>query len=330
MSDDSKRSRFSAIVEEMTGAVVPAPKQRPGQPEALRVPRVFEEVVKVALGRVDSCPKCRCVAFTLSADGTSATCRACPLPAPTYRVQWLDGAVITMSPYKCERCYQDVMLTSTVDRINVYCSPCERLSLFMLSLTEPSRVKPKVDWNGLLERVKNIKWVPTYEREIPEAYFRQRPETDAELRARVEQLSMVSLVTVFEDSKTNVRLETVEQLRNVAGLLPFGYYASLITERNRENGLRPSDEIRRTGRTTKGILYALADVVTRGARTLAVRSTTERHEKELIRYAWDLYTKCGLAAAKPLMTIKSYPTNPTTLTRDAVIYMDHVYFDVWR
>lgn len=130
-------SRFSAVAAEITEAIAPLMKST-SEPRPT-VPRLFEQTIQAAYGKPSACPKCGCFAFEPNASGDRAVCRGCPLPSPSYPIEYADKDKLTTRRYKCSSCNRDSAVTMELREVNLYCSGCGKLSIHSVQVSK-SRV----------------------------------------------------------------------------------------------------------------------------------------------------------------------------------------------
>lgn len=155
MSGDEKRTRFSAVVEELTAPIKPVSKPRAGGEAKPVVAQLFENVVKVDQnGKPSPCPKCGTSAFepiwvTETFGNTISTepkpdlvpkllCRACPLPSSILAVESAGDvpAVVRTNRYRCS-CRARSMVTLSINEVNLYCGKCGRLAIHDMEIAQP-------------------------------------------------------------------------------------------------------------------------------------------------------------------------------------------------
>jgi len=138
MSDDKKRTRFSAVVEELTAPIKPTNKPTPGT-KATATRELFTQVIKFVNGVPSSlCPRCGTSAFEpgfLNGE-QKVMCRGCPLPSPIFDTEtWGDSVLLSPTAdgiktkrYRCA-CRKESDVTIAIDQVNLYCRGCGRLAI---------------------------------------------------------------------------------------------------------------------------------------------------------------------------------------------------------
>lgn len=393
--DDKKRTRFSAVVEEMTAPIKPVTKPPVGTQAKPTVPQLFETIITVnSNGELQPCPKCSTSAFTPTWVGDTygntfswepkpglmpkLICRGCPLPSPIYAVSDMAAAAIKAEQYRCCTCgwRSKVTLSNRFEQTNLYCSGCARLTLHDLQRPqEPTRRVPApwvdldtfkdaavtVDFmQGAAESDVELKdrmneYLNTYKAMSPalltEASFEMakvemiKPLAPGNIEELIDaQVRKVASVygmpeeLLRRDRPVRLRFglddvaRVADTMRERLGLTPFDKYGEGQRLANAVmHQMRDDDIDRRTGRTTRGLLEALAEVVLNRAGILFVKGTSSAHDKTLIGAAWGLYSALGLKAMDPLHTVRSTPPSrdydPQGVD-DVVLYTDHHYDEV--
>ena len=103
-------------------------------------------------------------------------------------------------------------------------------------------------------------------------------------------------------------------------------YARGVRELNNSRGMTGREIDRRTGRTTRGLLYAFAEVEVRKAAVLWLRGATKMSDALLVAQS----EKLRRLLRQPLsVIIKKMPENldPKRCSAD-VVYIDHHYYEV--
>jgi hypothetical protein len=371
MSDDKQRTRFSAVIEELTGPTEPATKVelKAAVPEFAIT---FPYVVKVRDGVPSTCPKCDCAVYTPLIDlrrsqgGIAVMCRACPLPPPVYQVEletWTALAVnIKTNPYRCGQCNKNSMVSIAVDRVNLYCEQCRTLTIHGAVTSFP--LKAQVDDAKTFAELLGFR--PST-RDVDTSTFFRGNDSDDELRERVNARLLelrLGMVTATEsrnlsewnnfDARPSRRSEDrfsfsesigrrtswqdrirvlADRFYDILDLLPAEKWAiNTRLENVYKFNAKPRDVVRRTGRTTRGLLEALAEVVLKSAGRLFVRGSSATRDKMHVQDAWDFYKRLGLRVAEPLHTVSIMPLNArdgwrvTDNEPDAVVFVDH-HFD---
>jgi|GEM_PF-6207978 len=132
-----------------------------------------------------------------------------------------------------------------------------------------------------------------------------------------------------EDMK-QMREDRIEQLAEfyagMLGLIPFNVYRAKHRDLNMGRGIPSQDWDRRTGRTWRGLLEAIAKVTVQDAGKLYVLTSSSTHTKELIRYVWGFYQSLRLRVMEPLHTVCELPQRWRDRDDpDVVLYVDHHY-----
>lgn len=350
-------SRFSAVAAEITESIKPLMKST-AEPR-LYVPRLFEQAIRVELSKPSACPKCSCFAFEPNAEGTRITCRGCPLPSPVYAIEPVDSTTLTTSRYKCGSCGRDSRVTMGLGEINLYCPGCNKLSLHSLQVNvtkvlsgkkatmtfknvtlgiDFAKVDEVIEYSSsdAIDAVELDKALPPGKGySVSFTTQLQGPSNWAETIEKLQQrVSSAYELTKEQLAEINASpaSQLAEMFRVKLGLQPFALYEQ--TQRN-ENIMRegkdlsPSgrDRERRTGRTTKGLVRAIAEYVVSDLRFLAIVGGNVRHTKDLVMEAINMREKLQLARAveiRPLMP-DDFDPRFDYKTQRAHVYVDHYY-----
>jgi hypothetical protein len=115
------RTRFSAVVEELTVEIAPLKKPTPTtEPARPRAPRVFEPTIRVINKQLSACPACGCTAFTMNETKSSVWCRGCK-STPVYALEFVDKSIPDSAMYICNGCRTQARVTMTMSELNLWC-----------------------------------------------------------------------------------------------------------------------------------------------------------------------------------------------------------------
>lgn len=361
-----QRSRFNAIVEEMTVEIAPLRKRDPRLPEPLRAPRLFEQTIQVKERVISPCPNCNNTAFEPNADKTRVTCRGCPLPSPIFILE-KDNWDLPTSKYNCSSCGRDSEVTMVMSEINLYCSGCGRLSLHKLREKSSSlraakmRVKDAflkfndkvigvVDTafieepvESTVDRIKAMEIETTESKWPTPGWVNQTlgvpiPMENVKLRVDLadaapwpDELSDEALkdaVNLFKDNPPpNDWVQAIELMqqrvasaygmtqeeltsspaaglfelfRVKLGLQPFDMFRAKTRDGHMARGEPERNWERRTGRTTKSLLWAIADFMCGDCNCLYVTGATEVYTRDLVKLAREMHERINLSKAMPV------------------------------
>lgn len=294
------RSRFSVIAEEMGiedrgEEIVVGPK--------LIVSGSFDNATDAIC-----CSRCGASAFTRGmVEGVpSVFCRGCPPPAPVYELN--QDVKLTLNRYRCSSCGKQDFVTMTLSDVNLYCRGCGVLTLHARQVDQTPRPfarppKPAMpDWTGGVDD-SVVRWNTSPKRE---AFERE------EERRRDE---------------TRVWEITVEELRLKLKLEPFDLFAARARDTNMSRDLLQSDWVRQTGRTTKGVIEALAWCVVKQATTMHIRTATVTHDKWLVRRARELCGKAKISFPRDIEIAPRDSVDGLSPKRGVLLYIDHHYHE---
>ena len=338
--DKVVRTRFSAIAEELTAHISPAKKPPPPsvfEPKSTAV-QIFEEVIEVKPGgTLTPCPKCKCLAFEPNSSNTRVICRGCPLPAPAYTLV-NGGLPFDLRTYKCCSCGRDSRITMTMSEVNLYCGGCN-----LLRLHQAVEVRKEFTWLDIdmVRQEKKAESIATQRGwgEIPEAprsdvadaiiyasSFQQNPEPRTVVVESPEQ-TLRNFARVPIDPKEKAVRELVELYRQKLRLRPF---AEFQRERRTENERQLSgrDWNRQTGRTTRGLLYAIAEFVVSDLRLFALVAHTGMYARDLRNLALGMHMELGIARTLPCRPLSPADFDMSydyTKSQSTYVYVDHTY-----
>lgn len=313
-SDDKKpSSRFDMIAAEMTT-----------EPEMT----VVEDLRPVWNGEAVTCPQCGNSAFeplVPSGRVPRVACLGCPAPAPTFILA--EGVKLSTNRYRCGRCGNQPQVTMTLSEVNLYCRRCTQLTLHARQVDGDAARRART------ESVQRVR-LPSLGELEGEGEGDAEPKTGGLTRELSRQ-------GFFEDSASAplprdptvamVVAMVMEKMRATLGLFDFTAFAEGARKANVEANLRAEDLGRRTGRTTRGLLEALARCSLKQARVLFVCGLSPTHEKELRYTVAELRDRLKLDYPTK---IQSMPSDPNPAIFDARIglqvYVDHSYWDGGR
>lgn len=122
-------------------------------------------------------------------------------------------------------------------------------------------------------------------------------------------------------SQDDYLADTIERMRTRLGLEPFTLFAAKQRDRNMRNNLSERDWIRQTGRTTFGLVNALAKCVVQNSRYLYVVSGSAKRDAEIIYRATLMRTRLGETCPQTIMRyVNAMGVKDST---DVVTYTDH-------
>lgn len=357
MSDEKKRTRFSAVMEELTSSVGPMTKPTPGTEVKASTPRLFDQVISVVDGMLLPCPKCGLKAFEVMwmnelSGGFSKVmapglvrklvCRGCKPPASIYDLN--TTAVVNTTLYQCGSCRDRSSITLDLDQTNLYCSRCQRATIHdsfnsRAGLNETKRsdkgksTRPALGdpcarcGHGRARHVPRCQWnatcgCPAFSVAIPgdSGLVDDFAITMADAKAALSDNTIATMVS-------SVTSQLVESFYDRLGWEAPDVYASGVREmNNNKEGMTGRGIDRRTGRTTRGLLYAFAEVEVRKAEVLWLRGATKMSDALLVAQSEKLRRRLR----QPLsVVIRKMPENldPKRCSAD-VVYIDHHYYEV--
>ncbi len=122
--------------------------------------------------------------------------------------------------------------------------------------------------------------------------------------------------------------QLMESYREKLGLMPFAAYEKQQREDNFDVGAPRSELDRRTGRTTRGLIRAIAEFVVSDLGFLAVVGHTERYTKELAYMTCRMRDQLDIVRqmeVRPIMPLNFDPRSDYTRLQRAYVYVDHSY-----
>jgi len=340
--DDKKpSSRFDMIAEEMTT-----------EPEMT----VVEDLRPVWNGEAIACPQCGNSAFeplppTLVSGRPRATCLGCPPPAPVFGLP--EGLKLSTNRYRCGSCGRQSQVTMTLSDVNLHCRGCSRLTLHQrvarpslgdaarraqqageVSYSEYARVKVKQSSKGWLAELMGEDVAAEPESGLVQELTRQGFLEEGGLVDVLVRAGAGEAGQMVENLRRMITLDpapaqdgevaaVIENMRRMLGLDDFAVFEQRVRELNMKASLRAEDLCRRTGRTTRGILDALARCSLLRANTLLVCGVSPRHEKDLRQVALAMRSQLKLGYPAE---VKPIPSGPDAALIGQ-IYVDHSYWD---
>jgi len=364
MSDEKKRTRFSAVFEELTSSIKPMTKPAPGTEARSSIPQLFEGTISCPFGRPAPCPKCNCTAFepVWVNQGTSGPvmlagpavgyeprliCRACPRPSAEIYM-YDTSVVLVVQVMRCGGCGCKSRNTITIGQTNLYCGDCGKLTLHETFNSRASIRIEKVNTPGMQSWLDSEKWPPDRTQEAcarcGHGRVRHRPECQWNSTCGCPAFcvsipgdsDLVDSYTIAmaNDNLTRAVLapsgsytsQLAESFYDKLGWKSSDVYARGVRELNNSRGMTGREIDRRTGRTTRGLLYAFAEVEVRKAAVLWLRGATKMSDALLVAQS----EKLRRLLRQPLsVIIKKMPENldPKRCSAD-VVYIDHHYYEV--
>ena len=367
MSGDDKPSRFAMISEEM---INPPDLTKTSPNQALSGTRVFtgstavflingervkyasgvfgsEEFpnstdpmnVEVSLdlgglswsGEATACPRCKLGAFELTAPVRNQVwiaCLGCPPPAPTYILP--EGTEVRVNPYRCCRCGNSARVTMTLSEANLHCRACGQLALH--TRQDPAPKKPTTSIMSLwadFDKPSGIQSVDAIFENITLGVPFQPKTKSQDINKLVES-------KLVERMRVALKLENfVERMRVALKLENFVDYAQKRRLLNAElvvQGAYDGNDIARgTGRTTRGLLEALAQCIRDNKREVVVRGGSARIEGVCLRMLKGIMLGIANSSDRDLridmvyVKVSRHSDDPARTYRDAIIYVDHTY-----
>jgi transcription elongation factor Elf1 len=281
---DRQRTRFDAIAEEMA-----------------EEPRMMTpETANVIVGSTKfTCPTCKLDAFEVLEKHKDAdqvvVCLGCPTN-PSYELSTSDGVAVCigMRGYRCGRCGHNPLVTATLSEVNLYCRRCAQLTLHARVTTTkdcPPQVEsavPKIQPSGRkLTREARAKFD-----ELVKTYSTSNLEATA--------LYPLLRTPAGRDSKRRAMNvdATVEAMRRTIGLDDFEEFRAKARKRNADLAVLSGEDLdlkRGSGRTTRGLLAALAACLARETEVLWVCGHRSLYDANLRQLCWDLTAQLRLA-----------------------------------
>lgn len=120
----------------------------------------------------------------------------------------------------------------------------------------------------------------------------------------------------------------VEMYRIALGLQPFTTYASNQYRSSIESGRGERDAIRRTGRTTFGLLRALAKCTIQNSRFLYVTAGNYAADREIIKMATGMRNRVNQTMPRTIRRLSDAEKPPVEENTDVVVYTDHRALDL--
>ncbi len=352
-----QRNRFHALADELTSDIAPLKKPSPTVTVVPAYRQLFEQVIDVKERSLAPCPKCACQAFTPNAKRDRVICRGCPLPSPTYAINNIDAWGFDSRNYKCGKCGKVEPVTMMMSELNLYCSGCGVLTLHSKQKELTQRFagsKAIVTFNDVvIGTATNVEFVEAESEDAFDDGSAKKPPSGKITVTRVGEVPndwvtaidkmnerVASELAIPADILFAANMKELEPGSSPAanliplfiaklGLRPLMEYAQRQYNENRVRGdLKERDWERRTGRTTRSMLFAIADYVTSDARLLCVVAATERYTKQLANEVRDVYEKLNLARrmdVRPLMPA-DYDDTFDYMKRDRVkVFADHTW-----
>jgi hypothetical protein len=326
--------RFAMIAEEMTTEVKMT---------------VADVVVELVVGGDGiTCPRCGFGAFA-PIPNREVVCLGCP-DHPSYPLP--AGVELITNRYRCCQCRCQRLVTMTLSDVNLHCVSCRRLALHSKQVDPaPSRTQGSLAERVLGQNQRSIfRWVPDPEPIAPAQEARRRPLSASEVEQMSAPLDADELerLSLEMDSRTEVAglpvigskidddhpvlARAVDVMMKRLRLDDFSAFAARVFYENANvRKVLPKDYVRGTGRTTKGIVEAIARCALEETRCLWVKSVRPRYDADLCQLVRRLRGEAGT-----LWPTKVDPMPSGTLLRDplpdgTLLYVDHSYYeaDTW-
>lgn len=305
---DKKTSRFSLIMEELAD-----PKPAPVEVEVEAAGR--DSLVVTGPSAV-SCPLCGCSAFERRPNSESVVCRGCPPPTPpataaSYSIP--EGVALDAAEYVCGSCYCVSVVTILLDRVNLHCPVCFGLRLHArrYGTRDVRTVLRRTRWNLGTTETSFRQLAPMTK--IPPATFKFK--------------FSYLLDTMTDASQPPFdKNACVDQIRRATGLDDFNEYARKQILQNMERSLREQDLARGSGRTTKGIVEAIALCQERQASQMWVRSVSQNHEDDISQKVVWMRDQACLDYPSRVVTRRTprFPNSDNPYP-DVVVFTDHSF-----
>lgn len=294
-------------------------------------------------------------------------CRGCPPPAPSYVINQLDAWGLSTNKYQCSSCGKVDDVTMLLSEINLHCERCQRLTLHIdfqtatgfnkkalwaraqAKTTSFAAAKARITFNGkvmgtasdvtveISEEQKNIFKNETLGEFVPaksESKFTMTAvgEVPKDWVQAIERMNLnvaAEYGMTFEEQTSSPAAGLIELFRNKLGLKPFREFAAKQVQMNQgPRGLKARDWERQTGRTTRGMLFAIAEFMVSQLRMFCVVGLNERYTKDLANLARDVHAKLNLARDMPVKALLPGDYDPTydyTKSQSAKVFVDHSY-----
>lgn len=359
MPDDKRPNpRFAAVALEMSGEIEPPPSPPSTAPQLLVdgdgsitcprctfkafVPISNREVVCVGCSgnpwyalpdginigptppyRCDSCGGRRPVTMTLSE--VNLHCVDCK--RLTLHVKQIDANEVRRERFAMERGARQLRMPEQLNRWleSKLGTPADERRLRM---PDPELLVQTRDYSNPVPPKWNFKAPLRWRSESNDDF---NPFTPSETLTAADEALRDLSSRVSSETRENTRaLERVvtERMRVDLGLADFDVFAKTRRETNAAAVIRGeysgNDIARRTGRTTRGLLEVIAKCSLERWVQVWVRSSSERHDKEL----------CGRAAEMIATLMLDYPREVRIMAMqlprdldDVGVYLDHTYYE---
>lgn len=321
MTDEKKPNRFSMIAEEMTVGVEPKVIETPG----LLVSGDSVTCSRCGLGAFEPALARLAIANTSVAGVPSVVCLGCP-DNPWYPLPV--GLKLGTSRYRCGGCGKQSQVTMTLSDVNVHCIGCGKLTLHVkqVSPTPSLNKKSVVDEtyeNALINFGDGSDGASVFDGAAGMTYrsFGRKSgggggEGDGGwIRAAVAKKRVTSEMAV------------VDRMREKLGLEDFDAFAARSRDANVNAVLRgdyAGDDVdRRTGRTTRGLLEALARCAMNRHAQLWVRGGNPRIDDYLRNEATTLRLKLELEFPREIKFRVGLSDRRRLEPDDVRVYVDH-------
>jgi hypothetical protein len=315
---DRPRTRFDAIAEEM-----------------LEEPRmtVPEEANVVVDEKAFVCPACCLGAFEHLTRAFNKVMMAC-LGCPTNPVYELDrDAEVKTNRYRCGRCGNEPLVTMTLSEVNLYCRRCAQLTLHTRQADPVRSTRGATKNYDLLDAPRELSYSSATGWKIV------RPRLTEAARARLD--AVVAGVIANEARSTPVgRIRRsmsvdamVEAMRVTLGLDDFEEFRAKARKRNADLAVLSGEDLdlkRGSGRTTRGILRALAACFAQEVEVLWVCGHRPLYDDDLRRLCADLRDRLRLAHP---VEVRRMPSDLSIISiirwspGGHHVYVDHSFYE---
>lgn len=305
MSGDDKPSRFAMISEEMVNP-----------PELTKVEVSLDPGGLTWSGEATVCPRCKLGAFELASALTKQVrimCLGCPPPAPEYFLP--EGTKVRVNPYRCCRCAGRARVTMTLSEVNLHCRACRQLTLHTRQDQAPKKSTTSIMSFLMDENPKTslFTWVDF-----------DKPSGVQSVDARFENITL----GVPYQPETNPRDidKLIDRMRVALKLENFFDFAQKRRRMNAElvvQGAYDGNDIaRRSGRTTRGLLEAIAKCFSLQKEGLIIQAGSASAERRSYRVVQEIIDRLRI---KYPVWVKKRSDFGFRNSIDAVTYVDHTY-----
>lgn len=274
-------------------------------------------------GEAAACPRCKLGAFELVptiSNQVRILCLGCPPPAPTYYLP--EGTEVRVDPYRCCRCGNRARITMTLSEVNLHCRACKQLTLHTRQNPAPTPKMPKS--SAVASWILSRELIPKLEDSLFKWDDFDKPSGLQSIDARFENTTLG--IPYQPETKSRDVDKIVERMRVALKLENFFDFAQRRRRQNAElvvQGAYDGNDIARgTGRTTQGILKAIAECYILQKEGLIIQAGSASAEGHNYRVVQEIIDR--LRIKYPVWVKKRSDfgfRNPI----DAVTYVDHTY-----